>query len=99
MPSRNKKTAAPRATPESKLHPRNRHRVRYDFARLIAAEPALREFVVTNVHGEQGEPTIDFANPDAVKTLNRALLKDSYGIEGWDIPPQNLCPPVPGRAD
>jgi len=99
MPSRNKKPAAPRATPESKLHPRNRHRVRYDFARLIAAEPALREFVVTNVHRDQGEPTIDFANPDAVKTLNRALLKDSYGIEGWDIPPQSLCPPVPGRAD
>jgi 23S rRNA (adenine1618-N6)-methyltransferase len=85
-----------KSTPESKLHPRNRFRARYDFARLIAAEPALRAFVAVNIHGNEG---IDFADPAAVKTLNRALLKDSYGIAGWDIPPQSLCPPVPGRAD
>lgn len=49
-----------------------------------------------NAHGELG---IDFADPAAVKALNRALLKDSYGIQAWEIPPQNLCPAVPGRAD
>ncbi len=79
-----------------KLHPRNRHQGRYDFARLMQAEPQLGSFLATNEHGEQG---IDFANPAAVKALNRALLKEYYGISGWDIPVNNLCPPVPGRAD
>jgi 23S rRNA (adenine1618-N6)-methyltransferase len=97
MPPKNHKPQGARpATPDSKLHPRNRHRARYDFARLIAAEPALGEFVESNVLGDHG---IDFGNPIAVKALNRALLKDSYGIEAWDIPPHSLCPPVPGRAD
>lgn len=100
MPSTHHKPEASRpAAPESKLHPRNRHRARYDFARLIAAEPALREFVERKVRGEHGETSIDFANPAAVIALNRALLNDSYGIHAWDIPPQSLCPPVPGRAD
>jgi 23S rRNA (adenine1618-N6)-methyltransferase len=97
MPSTKPKPHAARpATADSKLHPRNRHRARYDFARLITAEPALGAFVATNGYGDQ---SIDFANPAAVKALNRALLKDSYGIQAWDIPPQSLCPPVPGRAD
>lgn len=88
--------AARPAAPEHKLHPRNRHKDRYDVARLLAAEPGLGAFVAVNAHGDQ---SIDFADPAAVKALNRALLKDCYGIEGWDIPPQSLCPPVPGRAD
>ncbi len=83
-------------TAGGKLHPRNRHQGRYDFARLTRADAALAGFLSINAHGEQG---IDFADPAAVKTLNRALLKDSYGIAGWDIPEHNLCPPVPGRAD
>ena len=31
--------------------------------------------------------------------LNRALLKADYGIDFWDIPPNYLCPPIPGRVD
>ena len=50
----------------------------------------------TNPHGE---PTIDFADPEAVKTLNRALLKNQYGLSNWEIPAGYLCPPIPGRAD
>ena len=49
--------------------------------------------------GVHGQLTLDFANPEAVRVLNRALLRADYGIEGWDIPPGYLCPPVPGRAD
>jgi 23S rRNA (adenine1618-N6)-methyltransferase len=79
-----------------KLHPRNRHQGRYDLVRLAQAETDLAAFLMTNVHGELG---VDFVDPAAVKALNRALLKDSYGIVGWNIPEQNLCPPVPGRAD
>ncbi len=80
----------------NKLHPRNRLQGRYDFPLLLQADAALDKFVRVN---EYGEKSIDFADPTAVKALNRALLKHSYGIQGWDIPPQNLCPPVPGRAD
>lgn len=82
--------------PAGKLHARNRHQGRYDFARLIQTDPALEKFINMNAYGEQG---IDFADAAAVKALNRALLKDSYGIQGWDIPEHTLCPPVPGRAD
>jgi 23S rRNA (adenine1618-N6)-methyltransferase len=31
--------------------------------------------------------------------LNKAILKDFYKIDWWDIPPNYLCPPIPGRAD
>ena len=78
------------------LHPRNPHRGRYDFRQLIACSPELAAFVATN---EYGDESIAFADPAAVKALNRALLKLTYGITGWDIPAQYLCPPIPGRAD
>ncbi|MFZ6768442.1 23S rRNA (adenine(1618)-N(6))-methyltransferase RlmF [Undibacterium sp. Di26W] len=78
------------------LHPRNRHQGRYDFAALIKAEPALLSCLTEN---PAGEATINFADPLAVKLLNKALLQSSYGVREWDIPPENLCPPVPGRAD
>lgn len=78
------------------LHPRNRFRERYDFPRLTAASPALSPFVKTNAHGDV---SIDYADPQAVKALNQALLKDAYGLQHWDIPPGCLCPPIPGRSD
>jgi 23S rRNA (adenine1618-N6)-methyltransferase len=31
--------------------------------------------------------------------LNKALLKQYYGVDYWDIPTGYLCPPIPGRAD
>ncbi|CAK9891077.1 MULTISPECIES: 23S rRNA (adenine(1618)-N(6))-methyltransferase RlmF [Pseudomonas] len=78
------------------LHPRNRHQGRYDFPQLIKSSPELGQFMITNPHGK---PSIDFANPDAVRVFNRALLKAQYGIQHWDIPADYLCPPIPGRAD
>lgn len=78
------------------LHSRNRHAAGYDFERLVAASPALGPFLVRALHGG---PSIDFADPAAVKALNRALLAQAYGIQDWDIPAGYLCPPVPGRAD
>lgn len=82
--------------PDGSLHPRNPHRGRYDFGKLVAACPELGEFVRQN---PLGEPTIDFADPDAVRALNRALLADLYGVARWEFPAGFLCPPVPGRAD
>ncbi|RTZ45591.1 23S rRNA (adenine(1618)-N(6))-methyltransferase RlmF [Candidimonas sp. SYP-B2681] len=80
----------------SALHPRNRHQGRYDFGLLIENSPALAAFVILTPNEE---PSIDFADAASVKALNRALLKTFYGVEQWDIPPNYLCPPIPGRAD
>ena len=81
----------------SELHARNRHRFRYDFQKLCSICPDLAQFVTKNPYN--GEDTIDFSCPDSVKTLNRALLKEFYGISDWDTPPGYLCPAIPGRAD
>lgn len=81
---------------KSDLHPRNRHRQPYDFEQLIVTSPALAQWVVRNQYNSH---TIDFANPQAVKQLNQALLAHFYGVNDWDIPEHYLCPPIPGRAD
>lgn len=79
-----------------KLHPRNIHNKGYQFSELIETYPDLKEFVFVNKFGTE---TIDFANPDAVKKINRALLMQHYNIQFWDFPDDNLCPPIPGRVD
>ena len=99
MPPRQPPSPPPsRHSPEGKgqLHPRNRHQGRYDFPALLQAHPALARFVIRNPYGK---PSIDFADPAAVRTFNRALLAQLYGLHHWDIPDGYLCPPVPGRAD
>lgn len=84
------------STEKTTLHPRNPHRFRYDFEKLILSFPELKEFVFINEHNVE---TIEFANPDAVKALNKAILISEYDIKNWDIPKNYLCPPIPGRAD
>ncbi len=93
-----KNNASPRddVSLKNRLHPRNRHRGRYDFTALKQSHPALLPFVKMNPHGDE---SVDFADPDAVKVLNQALLRHFYQIENWTIPDGFLCPPVPGRAD
>ncbi|WP_036300390.1 23S rRNA (adenine(1618)-N(6))-methyltransferase RlmF [Methylotenera sp. L2L1] len=81
---------------KSELHPRNRHRARYDFDQLVQASSALAPYVKLNKYGDA---SIDFSNAQAVKALNQALLKQFYEVLVWDIPKQYLCPPIPGRAD
>ena len=78
------------------LHPRNKHRNRYDFEQLCSTCPELSEFVFVNKYQNQ---TINFSDAAAVKALNKALLKHFYDINDWDIPADYLCPPIPGRAD
>ena len=102
MANRNRKPDRPvrgRADPTAEktiLHPRNPHRFRYDFPALVASCPELAPYVSVNPYGNE---SVDFSDPAAVKTLNRALLAHFYGMVYWDIPPGYLCPPVPGRAD
>lgn len=81
---------------KANLHPRNRHQGRYDFAQLTKSLPELSQFVIRTPYGDS---SIDFADPASVKALNRAILKQFYGVEHWDVPEGYLCPPIPGRAD
>lgn len=95
MAHKSKHTKAKRSN-KLELHPRNPHRARYDFALLADSCPELSHYIQLNKYGNE---SIDFANPNAVKALNRALLNHFYGVAFWDIPAGFLCPPIPGRAD
>ncbi|MGO2357580.1 23S rRNA (adenine(1618)-N(6))-methyltransferase RlmF [Mesonia sp.] len=81
---------------KTRLHARNRNRERYDLNALIKVKPELKAHLKPNKFGVE---SIDFSNPAAVKLLNKALLHHDYGIKNWDFPDENLCPPIPGRAD
>ena len=81
---------------KTRLHPRNKNRQAYNLEALKIAEPNLEKFITLNKHGSE---SVDFAQPEAVKLLNKALLNHYYGIKNWDFPDENLCPPIPGRAD
>ena len=81
---------------KSRLHSRNINRERYDLVALIIANPELKSYVKPNKFGDD---SVDFSNLKAVKQLNTSILNHYYGIENWDFPDENLCPPIPGRAD
>ncbi len=55
-----------------------------------------RRFLLTTA---AGEPGINFADPNAVKTLYQARLVHFYQLNHWDLPEGYLCPAVPGRLD
>jgi len=78
------------------MHPNNAHKNGYPMDKLCKRHPALKAFITP---AKSGQPSIDFANPAAVKALNTALLAYYYNMTYWDIPAGYLCPPVPGRAD
>lgn len=86
----------PHKQEKTRLHARNRNRERYDLDALIRIKPELKAHLKPNKFGVE---SINFSNPVAVKLLNKALLHHYYDIENWDFPDENLCPPIPGRAD
>ena len=69
--------------PEPKLHRRNRHRGGYDFKQLATVYPPLNDLILNS---PDGKPTIDYANAEAVKALNKEMLIDRYKLDFWDIP-------------
>jgi 23S rRNA (adenine1618-N6)-methyltransferase len=81
---------------KNRMHPRNRNLQRYDLDVLTQCVPELAQYCVLN---KLGDNSIDFSNPTAVRLLNKALLQHYYGVENWVFPSENLCPPIPGRAD
>lgn len=78
------------------MHPKNPFYKDYNFEDLITQHPPLKEHVFVNEHGNK---SIKFSNNQAVLALNTALLKVHYGINYWQIPENNLCPPILGRLD
>ncbi len=78
------------------MHSRNRYRQPYDLDRLVAAVPALASYIID---APAGRRTVDFARPEGVRLLNKALLISDYGLRMWDLAPGALCPGVPGRLD
>lgn len=81
---------------KARLHRRNKNRERYDLSALIKGTPMLQDFVILNKYGAE---SVNFSDPRAVRLLNTAILKHYYGIGYWQFPAENLCPPIPGRAD
>ena len=81
---------------KKKLHPRNKHNTLYDFDELKVYVPVLSSYIIKN---PSGDSTIDFSDPEAVRLLNKALLMSVYKLTYWELPKDNLCPPIPGRAD
>lgn len=81
---------------KTRLHSRNKNKDKYDLKALASAIPKLADYINPNKYGFD---SIEFSNPVAVKTLNRAILSHYYGIDNWEFPDENLCPPIPGRAD
>ena len=77
----------------TKFHPKNKHKSGYDLETLCEIYSELTSFVFENKYQTK---TIDFANPKTVKALNTALLKKYYGIDFWEFPDDNLCPPIRG---
>ena len=78
------------------LHPRNKHKNGYNFEVLTKHNKNIASLITKN---DYGTVTIDFSDPKAVKELNITLLEVHYGIQKWNFPDENLCPPVPGRVD
>ncbi len=78
------------------MHKNSIHNNKYDFDLLVQNYEALKPHVFVNDFQTQ---TIDFSNPEAVKALNTALLITHYNVKYWAFPDENLCPPIPSRAD
>jgi len=60
------------------LHKRNKHIADYNFSKLIEVYPELRSHVFVNTRNNK---TLNFADAQAVKALNTALLKFYYNID------------------
>ncbi|MHC5202391.1 23S rRNA (adenine(1618)-N(6))-methyltransferase RlmF [Myroides sp. LJL119] len=78
------------------LHPRSKHHGIYSFSELIKFHSNLSNYIIK---GPSGIDTIDFSNAKSVNALNTAILKKYYKVRFWEIPQENLCPAIPGRAD
>lgn len=63
------------------LHPRNRYQGQYDIGQLCSINPQLQKWVTTT---PAGTTSVNFSEPDAVRALNQALLKQYYNLN-WQL--------------
>ncbi len=77
-------------------HKHNKHQGRYDFNEIRQLVPAIEDYLITKPDGSY---TMDFASSQALRLLNKGLLLQYYGLDYWDFPKENLCPPIPSRAE
>ncbi len=66
------------------FHPRNRFRFGYDFVELTNHDETIKKFLLPSP-AKPGDFTINFSNAEAVKCLNKCLLRWGYGIQYWNF--------------
>ena len=67
-----------------------------DFKELSNLYEDFRKYVFTNKYGGY---SIKWSDKDALKELNRTLLKKDFSINYWDIPDGNLIPTITSRLN
>jgi 23S rRNA A1618 N6-methylase RlmF len=72
------------------MHRRNRYNTRPNYQLVAKDYPELASFLNGN--------KLDFTSDEAVRVLNRALLKVDFNLS-VDIPLANLCPTIANRLD
>ncbi|XP_078535432.1 RNA N(6)-adenosine-methyltransferase METTL16 [Lissotriton helveticus] len=78
------------------MHPRNRYKDKPpDFAHLASKYPEFKQHVQINL---SGKVSLNFKNPEAVRSLTCTLLKEDFGLV-IDIPVERLIPTVPLRLN
>ena len=76
-------------------HPRNPFRVRPDFLQLSSKHAELELHLIRFANGKC---KVDFESADAVRTLTRVLLQETYELD-VQIPLDRLVPAVPQRLN
>ncbi len=77
-------------------HKHNKHQGKYDFGMLRQLIPEIEDYLIPKPNGKL---TLDFSSSSAVRLLNQGLLRQYYNLQYWDFPKENLCPPIPSRAE
>ena len=86
-----------RAPDGERMHRRNAFREKnLDFYLVAGRQQNLKPFVE---RCGVSQSQVNFKSWEASKALNCALLGDAYGLVTWDLPRNQLCPPVSNRSN
>ena len=78
------------------MHPRNPYKTKKpNFKELAIKYPEFREKVTQNL---SGKVILDFKDPDALRALTVALLRDDFDLK-VNLPIDRLIPTVPQRLN
>ena len=78
------------------MHCRNILGGRLDYREVAKMYPPLQRFIDKN---PALRSPLDFRDPFAQRCLSAALLHVYFGIVGWELPMDRLCPPIPNRLN